>query len=92
VFEKSSGLEPFCSETDRNTNGMFVDLLGSIGSTIQRPKEQETVGKLFCTNAILCLKQGDAQAPVKEEWFDSCGQEFIKPLLQILNSIVIVTL
>ena len=92
IFEKSKGLEPFTSETDIGTNGVLVDLLGSIGIRIERPKGRETIGKLFFTNAILCLKQGDLQAPVKEEWFEACGREFMKPLLDIIKPIVVVTL
>ena len=92
VFADADGVEPFCSEADRNTNGMLVDLLRSIGIKIERPKGQETIGKLFFTNAILCLKHGDAQAPVREEWFDTCGIEFIAPLLLILEPIAVVTL
>ena len=92
MFEKSRGFEPFCSETDRNTNGTLVDLIKSIGISIDRPQGYKTTGKLFFTNAILCLKQGDASAPVKEEWFDECGREFIKPLLDIIKPIVVITL
>jgi uracil-DNA glycosylase len=92
IFEESGGLEPFCPETDKNTNGMLVDLLGGIGIRIERPKGRETVGKLFFTNAILCLKPGAAQAPVKEEWFEACGREFIKPVLETLNPTAVITL
>ena len=93
VFRHSKGLEPYCSENDRNTNGMLVDLLGSIGIKIERPNgRHETTGKLFFTNAILCLKHGDAQAPVKDEWFQTCGIEFIVPLLLVLEPFAVITL
>ena len=92
VFERSKGLEPFCSENDRGTNGVLVDLLGSIGIRIERPKGHETIGKLFFTNAIMCLKQGNLQAPVKKEWFELCGRAFIKPLIEVINPLVVISL
>ena len=92
IFERAKGLEPFCSEADKGANGTLVDLLGSIGIKIERPKGHETIGKLFFTNAILCLKQGDAQAPVNSEWFDACGKTFIRPLLEILDPPVVISL
>jgi uracil-DNA glycosylase len=92
IFEKSKGLEPIFTETDRGTDGMLVDLIKSIGIIIDRPKDHETTGTLFFTNAILCLKQGNLQAPVKEEWFEVCGREFLKPLLEIIKPIVVITL
>ena len=92
TFITSKGLEPPCSENDRKTNGMLVDLLNSIGIKIERPKGYETIGKLFFTNPILCLKPGKAQDPVKEEWFKTCGVNFIRPLLEILKPFVVITL
>jgi uracil-DNA glycosylase len=66
-------------------------LLAHIGIHIRRPREpQEHVA--FFTNLILCLKEGDLQAPVMEEWFNNCSKHFFKPLIEIIKPKVILAL
>jgi uracil-DNA glycosylase family 4 len=47
---------------------------------------------VFLTNAVLCLKEGGAQARVRTKWFRNCGKPFLKPTIEIVNPRVLVTL
>ena len=76
------------------TNDNLIKLLGSIGFLIDEPSIVQTSmrGLLFFTNAILCLKDGGLQGPVKKDWFETCGQYFLRPTITIIKPPVIVTL
>jgi uracil-DNA glycosylase family 4 len=64
------------------TNKVLTDLVRLIGL------EMDAV---FLTNAILCLKDGGLQAPVRKEWFRNC-EHFLKQTIEIVNPKVLVTL
>src|SRR5262249_47413413 len=49
-------------------------------------------GALFFTNAILCLKGGGAQSSVQREWFQNCGVRFLRPLIDLVRPMVVVSL
>jgi uracil-DNA glycosylase len=90
-FKENKGLEPIYNPT----NDALVKLLASIGVLIDRPRGRETEGRIFLTNAILCLKNGEAgglQGAVQDQWFSDCGKLFLKPLIDLLKPRVIVTL
>lgn len=74
------------------TNMVLTKLLASIGYTISPPSDKITEGELFFTNAVLCLKENGAQAPVKQAWFSSCVKYFLKPLIQIVSPRAVVSL
>ena len=79
--------------TGNPTNERLRTLLAEIGYHIGGPQEcQEQI--LFFTNSILCLKpeEGGLQGPVYEEWFHDCVECFFKPLLNIVNPAVVLTL
>ena len=74
------------------TNNKLLSLLKSIGISVEPPVRGLKGKTLFFTNAILCLKEGGLQAKVKKEWFDNCGTLFLKPLIEIINPKIIITL
>jgi len=90
-FIENKGLEP----THNPTNDALVKLLASIGVPIDQPCGKDTEGNVFLTNAILCLKDGEdggLQGTVQDQWFSDCGKLFLKPLIDLLEPKVIVTL
>jgi uracil-DNA glycosylase len=75
------------------TNRTIVELLEVAGVQINPVgSECPHKGRVFLTNAILCLKSGGLQAPVKKPWFENCGKEFLLPLIRIVRPEVVVTL
>ena len=52
----------------------------------------DTVGKIFLTNAILCLKKGGLAAPVRSEWFGNCGRRCLQPLIDLIGPQIVITL
>lgn len=86
---QSHGHEP----PDNPTNGTLRGLLSSIGICIEPPsRHDDGRGTLFFTNAILCLKTGGMQSKVDSDWFSTCGKRFLKPLVEIVQPKVVVTL
>lgn len=81
-------------EKDGNpTNTTLKTLLQEVGITIQDPSAMEGAqGPIFLTNAILCLKQGGLQGPVNGQWFQTCGQHFLKPTIDLIRPRVLVSL
>ncbi len=81
-------------EAARNpTNEMLVKLLASIGVKIDPPSPQDTGGGIvFLTNAILCLKQNGLQGAVQPEWFQNCGEHFLKPTINLVRPKILITL
>jgi len=80
-------------DTPRNpTNRHLRQLLESIGIAVPPPSDTETVGEIFLTNAILCLKRGGLGAPVRTEWFKNCGKRYLQPLIDLIAPQVVITL
>jgi uracil-DNA glycosylase family 4 len=73
------------------TNLMLARLLRSIGIEIGSP-ENPTAAPVFLTNAVLCLKEGGLQGPVRREWFANCGRAFLRPQIELVNPAVVVGL
>jgi len=74
------------------TNRHLKALLESVGVAIQPPPNTESVGEIFLTNAILCLKRGGLQAPVRTEWFENCGKKYLQPLIDLVDPEIVITL
>jgi DNA polymerase len=88
-FRTHQGLEGPKNPT--NTN--LVKLLREIGLKIAEPPGEATDDPLFLTNAILCLKtEGGLQGQVQRKWFENCGENFLRPLLEIISPKVVVAL
>lgn len=79
-------------DTESPTNRMLRELLAYVGVSILPPPGAGQRMGVFLTNAILCLKQGGAQAPVRDEWFTNCGQAFLRGQIELVHPKVVVTL
>lgn len=79
-------------EGPRNrTNLTLAELAGVVGVTISEPGSSEGEGIAFFTNAVLCLKEGGLQAPVRRTWFDNCAP-FLRRQIEIIKPKVVVGL
>jgi uracil-DNA glycosylase family 4 len=78
-FAKQRGME----NPNSPTNKALTDLIHLIGLNLDA---------IFLTNAILCLKSGGLQAPVKLEWFTNCGIHFLKATIEVVNPKILVTM
>jgi uracil-DNA glycosylase len=87
-FERRKGIE----DPSNRTNLNLVTLLGSIGFPVTMPGERRGRGEAFFTNAILFLKQGGMQAPVRDEWFRNCGTRFLRSQIELVRPNVVVGL
>ncbi len=62
------------------TNQNLIEFLSLLGFEVGPPNETDCQSGVFATNAILCLKRGEASAlsaPVKQRWFSAC-RSFLK--------------
>ena len=75
------------------TNKTLQKLVKSIGVEIEEPTPQDSGGgKIFLTNAVLCLKrEGRMQGKTDEKWFTNCSL-FLRRTIEIVHPKVIVTL
>jgi len=81
------------SKSGNPTNAALMELLASVGIVIRGPElDDGYAGKVFLTNAILCMKQGGLQAEVREEWFDNCGKRYLGPLIALVKPKAVVCL
>jgi uracil-DNA glycosylase len=79
-------------EGPRNpTNENLRHLLHSIGIDIPPPEEYRESGTIFLTNAILCLKAGGLQGPVRRDWFQNC-HSFLRGQIALVRPAVVVAL
>jgi hypothetical protein len=52
------------------------------------------VNDIYFTNAILCIKSGSMNAPIKTKWISNCSTQYLKPLItqHLINLKMIITL
>jgi len=81
-FERNRGLD----DPVNPTNVALVALMREAGIDLG------AATGVFLTNAILCLKGGNMQATVTREWFEACGPRFLRPLIELVQPRVLVTL
>ena len=86
-FQRQGGVD-----ADSPTNQMLRELLAHAGVSISPPPGAGQKVGVFLTNAVLCLKQGGAQAPVRDEWFTNCGRAFLRSQIELVHPKVVVTL
>ena len=81
-------------ETDDNdTNTNLQMLLASLGYEIGLPREpRKSDGRLFFTNAVLCLKPGRLTGSVRAGCFKNCGVDFLRPQIELVQPKAVVTL
>ena len=86
-FRRYQGLDD-----DRNpTNRTLMKLLQGIGMTIGPPSSAGSNDLVFFTNAVLCLKEGGLQGPVRAAWFQNCAP-FLRRQVEIIAPRVVATL
>ena len=89
-YEKHEGFDDGC--TNRGyTNQRLKRLLSSIGIQVPSGESKGERSGVFLTNAVLCLKHDDMQAPVDERCFEECGT-FLRRQIEIVSPAVVVTL
>jgi DNA polymerase len=77
---------------DQNSTNLAIrELLKSIKIPVELPREVQR-GSLFFTNSILCLRQSGLTGSTKSRWFKNCGNEFLRPQIELVNPKVIATL
>jgi DNA polymerase len=74
------------------TNTTLIELLRAAGLNINLANKTTGHGLLFFTNAVLCMKEGGAQAPVKPGWLRNCGSRFLRPTIELVQPKVVVSL
>jgi DNA polymerase len=74
------------------TNRMLRALLASVGIQVPDVCVTSVPYGVFLTNAVLCFKDGGDQAPVRGEWFDTCGSRFLRPQIDLIRPRVVVGL
>jgi uracil-DNA glycosylase family 4 len=74
------------------TNTTLVELLQTTDLNIILANKTTGRGLLFFTNAVLCMKEGGAQAPVKPEWLRNCGTRFLRPTIELVQPKIVVCL
>jgi DNA polymerase len=86
-FRRFRGLDD-----DKNpTNRTLIQLLQGIGIVIGPPSSAGSNDLVFFTNAVLCLKEGGLQGPVRAAWFQNCAP-FLCRQVEIIAPRVVATL
>tara|TARA_R110001592_G_scaffold52689_2_gene161647 strand:- start:946 stop:1710 length:765 start_codon:yes stop_codon:yes gene_type:complete len=73
------------------TNYYLRELTKELGLDLGLPTEQSN-NKIFLTNAVLCLKNGGMNASIPKGVYKTCGENFLKPLIEIIKPKAIITL
>ena len=73
------------------TNKTLRSLLAGVGIGIDEAPHTSASSPVFLTNAVLCLKECGAQAPVVNAWFTNC-QAFLRRQIELVQPRVVVTL
>ncbi|WP_414469262.1 uracil-DNA glycosylase family protein [Methanobacterium sp. ACI-7] len=77
---------------DTPTNKNLRKLFKLIGIDIGYPNNPNLSAPVFFTNAILGLKEGRMNTPIKYSWVKNDAEEFLKPTIDIVNPKIIMTL
>lgn len=86
-FRRFRGLD----DDNNPTNRTLMKLLESIGIAIGPPSSAGSNSRVFFTNAVLCLKEGGLQGPVRAAWFRNCAP-FLRRQVEIIAPRVVATL
>jgi len=80
-------------DTDSNpTSKNLVEIFSMLDIDIGLPSNPNTNTKLFFTNTILGVKDGGMSSPVNAKWVNEGANEFLAPLITILQPNIIITL
>lgn len=77
-------------EPNNRTNTNLRQLLGEADVHVGPPPLSDHDAPVFLTNAILCLKAGKMNAPIKEQWVLDCSGMHLLPLIKALMPQIIV--
>ncbi len=89
-----------CEPPGNPTNIALAGFLRDLGLEIDDPPSSYDTatgrfggpGTVFLTNAILCIKSGDIQAAVSQQWFTTCAPKFLRPTIELIDPLIVVTL
>jgi len=82
-----------CNVENSSTNRALMELIRIAGVEIDPDRIREKHPDLFFTNAVLCMKSdGGLAGKVKNAWFRNCVRSFLKPLIEVVQPRVAVTL
>lgn len=80
-------------DNDNNpTNRNLIKLFKEINIDIGIPSKPNKNAKVFLTNAILGIKKNGMSSEVKVKWEKESTENFLKPLIDIIQPKVIITL
>lgn len=74
--------------SNRNLNELF----SSIGIEIGHPLNPNHNAPVFFTNAVMGLKNGSMSSNFKDKWLKESQEEFLVPLIEIIQPEIIITL
>jgi len=72
------------------TNRNLRILLGIAGITVAQPPDRDSAAPIYLTNAILCMKEGPMNAPIKTRWINMCAEKHLVPLAVHLRPRIVV--
>lgn len=80
-------------DADNNpTNRNLIELFKTLNIDIGIPSAPNKSAPVFFTNAILGIKYNGMSSKVKASWGKECTNEFLKPLIEIIDPKIIITL
>lgn len=80
-------------DSDSNpTNINLIELFKVLNMDIGTPSNPNKSLPLFFTNAILGIKDNGMSSKAKDAWQRECTEEFLKPLIEIIEPNIIITL
>lgn len=74
------------------TNKNLIELFKSLNIDIGTPSNPNKTSPVFFTNAILGIKDNGMSSAVKDAWIYESTDEFLKPLIEIIEPEIIITL
>lgn len=86
-FKRQTGID-----NESATNRMLRELLAHVGVQVSAPPTRANVSRVFLTNAVLCLKHGNAQTAISPLCFANCGPTFLRRQIEIVCPRVVVSL
>ena len=79
-------------DSDGRTNSILCELLAEVRLHAEVPSRGEVAnGGLFFTNAVLCLKKGDAQDEPPPQYFANC-RSFLRRQIEIIQPKLVICL
>jgi hypothetical protein len=91
TFNKTKGkVEQFEDKFEYQSNKNLRKLLSSIGKDPGNPLHPKKDVKLFFTNCVMGLKEGDMSANFMDKWMKPSRENFLTPLVDLIQPKIIV--